>query len=365
MNPRNSILAGLLAATALTAADAPATAPAPAKIGFVYVSPVGDAGWTFQHDQGRKQMEAALKGKVSTKFIENVPEGADAERIIRQLAQDGSKIVFTTSFGYMNQTAKVATAFPNVTFLHATGYKQGKNLGTYNARFYEGRYLNGVLAGKMTKSNIAGYVAAFPIPEVMQGINAFTRGMRSVNPKAEVRVIWVNSWFDPGKEREAAMTLISQGADMITHHTDSTAVVQAAEEKHKEKGVWAFSYHSDMAKYGPTAQLSGTTHIWGDFYTKVVSEILAGTWKGTNLWGGFKDGMIKLVAPSSAVPAELKTLVSKLQGDIVTGKLHPFAGPVLDQEGKERVAKGKAMTDTEMGAMNYYVQGVASALPKK
>lgn len=361
MNPRNSILAGLLAATGLTAADA----PAPAKIGFVYVSPVGDAGWTFQHDQGRKQMEAALKGKVSTKFIENVPEGADAERIIRQLAQDGSKIVFTTSFGYMNQTAKVATAFPHVTFLHATGYKQGKNLGTYNARFYEGRYLNGVLAGKMTKSNIAGYVAAFPIPEVMQGINAFTRGMRSVNPKAEVRVIWVNSWFDPGKEREAAMTLISQGADMITHHTDSTAVVQAAEEKHKEKRVWAFSYHSDMAKYGPTAQLSGTTHIWGDFYTKVVSEILAGTWKGTNLWGGFKDGMIKLVAPNAAVPAELKTLVSKLQGDIVTGKLHPFAGPVLDQEGKERVPKGKAMTDAEMGAMNYYVQGVASALPKK
>ncbi|MBK8792804.1 MAG: BMP family ABC transporter substrate-binding protein [Holophaga sp.] len=365
MNHRNFVLtilggATLLASTPLLAADPPT------KIGFVYVSPVGDAGWTFQHDQGRKQMEAALKGKVTTKFIENVPEGADAERIIRQLAQDGSRIVFTTSFGYMNQTAKVATAFPNVTFFHATGYKQGKNLGTYNARFYEGRYLNGVIAGKMTKSNIAGYVAAFPIPEVMQGINAFTQGMRSVNPKAQVRVIWVNSWFDPGKEREAALTLISQGADMITHHTDSTAVVQAAEEKHKEnKNLYAFSYHSDMSKYGPTAQLTGTTHIWGDFYTKIVNEVLAGTWTGTNLWGGFKDGMIRLAPLNSAVSAELKTQVAKMQAEIVAGKLHPFAGPVVDQDGKERVAKGKSMSDGDLGAMNYYVQGVASTLPKR
>ena len=238
-------------------------------------------------------------------------------------------------------------------------------MGIYNARFYEGRYLNGIIAGKMTKTNIAGYVAAFPIPEVMQGINAFTRGMKSVNPKAEVRVIWVNSWFDPGKEREAAMTLISQGADMITHHTDSTAVVQAAEEKHKEKGTWSFSYHSDMSKYGPTAQLSGTTHIWGDFYTKTVKEILDGKWKATNVWGGFKDGMIKLAPINAAVPADVKSYVTKLQADIATGKAHPFAGPVVDQDGKERVAKGKNMSDAELGAMDYYVQGVASTLPKK
>ena len=363
MNHRKFVLttlggAALLASTFLSAAE-------PTKVGFVYVSPVGDAGWTFQHDQGRKQMEAALKGAVTTKFIENVPEGADAERIIRQLAQDGNKIIFTTSFGYMNPTLKVASAFPNVTFFHATGYKQGKNVGIYNARFYEGRYLNGIIAGKMTKTNIAGYVAAFPIPEVMQGINAFTRGMKSVNPKAEVRVIWVNSWFDPGKEREAAMTLISQGADMITHHTDSTAVVQPAEEKHKEKGPWSFSYHSDMSKYGPTAQLSGTTHIWGDFYTKTVKEILDGKWKATNVWGGFKDGMIKLAPINAAVPADVKSYVTKLQADIATGKAHPFAGPVVDQDGKERVAKGKNMSDAELGAMDYYVQGVASTLPKK
>jgi basic membrane protein A len=211
-------------------------------------------------------MEAALKGKVTTSSSRTCPR-APMPSASSAAGPGRRKIIFTTSFGYMNPTLKVARPSPTA-FFHATGYKTAKNVGIYNARFYEGRYLNGVIAGKMTKSNIAGYVAAFPIPEVVMGINAFTQGMRSVNPKAEVRVIWVNSWFDPGKEREAALTLIAQGADMITHHTDSTAVVQAAEEKHKEKGTWAFSYHSDMSKYGPTAQLSGTTHVWGDFYTK-------------------------------------------------------------------------------------------------
>lgn len=350
---------GCLAATVLGAAD-------PAQIGFVYVSPVGDAGWTYQHDIGRKEMEKSLAGKVATRFVESVPEGADAERVIRQMAAGGAQIVFTTSFGYMNQTEKVATAFPSKVFFHATGYKTGKNMGIYNARFYEGRYLCGVIAGKMTKSNIAGYVAAFPIPEVLQGINAFTQGMRSVNPKAEVRVIWVNSWFDPGKEREAALTLLSQGADMVTHHTDSTAIVQAVEEKHKtDANVYSFSYHSDMAKYGPTSQLTGTTHHWGDFYTRTVKEVLAGTWKATNVWGGMKDGMIKLAPLNAATPAPIKTLVGKLEKDIVSGKLHAFAGPVVGQDGKERVPKGRNMTDAELGAMDYYVAGVASTLPKK
>ena len=361
MKTCNLALAGALLATAALNAAPPA---APVKIGFIYVSPVGDAGWTYQHDLGRKQMEATYKGQVTTKFIENVPEGADAERIIRQMAQDGNTIIFTTSFGYMNPTEKEAKTLPNVTFFHATGYKSGANMGIYNARFYEGRYLNGVIAGKMSKTNVAGYVAAFPIPEVVMGINAFARGMKSVNPKAEVRVIWVNSWFDPGKEREAAMTLIAQGADMITHHTDSTAVVQAAEEKHKEKGTWAFSYHSDMAKYGPTAQLSGTTHVWGDFYTKTVKEVLDKKWKGTNVWGGIKDGMIQLEPMSKSVPADVQKQVKGLEASIKAGKFHPFAGPVVDQDGKERVAKGKDMSDSDMNAMNYYVQGVASAFPK-
>ena len=344
----------------MVSAQAPATA-APVKVGFVYVSPIGDAGWTFQHDQGRKQMEQALGTKVQTKFVENVAEGPDAERVIRELAQSGNDIIFTTSFGYMNPTEKVSKQFPKVKFAHATGYKTGPNFANYNARFYEGRYLTGVIAGKMTKTNVLGYVAAFPIPEVLQGINAFARGARSVNPKAEVRVIWVNSWYDPGKEREAALTLLSQGADVVTHHTDSTAVVQAAEEK----GKYAFGYHSDMSKYGPKAHLTATTHQWGDYYTKAVQEVAAGTWKPSAVWGGYKDGMIKLAPLNPAIPADVKDQVAKLEGQLKAGTFHPFAGPVKDQDGKERVAAGKTMTDDEMGKMDYYVEGVASKLPKK
>ena len=337
------------------------SAQQPLQVGFVYVSPIGDAGWTFQHDQGRKEMEKALGAKVQSKMVENVPEGADAERVIRELASGGSKLIFTTSFGYMNPTIKVAQQFPNVMFDHATGYKTAKNVGVYNARFYEGRYLCGIIAGKMTKTNVAGYVAAFPIPEVVQGINAFTQGMRSVNPKAEVKVIWVNSWFDPGREREAANTLISQGADVVTHHTDSTAVVQAAEEK----GKYAFGYHSDMSKYGPKAQLTASTHQWGAFYTKTASDALAGKWKPENIWGGIKDGMVKLAPLNPAVPKDVADMVAKAQKDIVDGKLQPFQGPLKDNTGKERVPAGKAMTDDEMQKMDFYVAGVQGSLPKK
>src|SRR5262252_5139278 len=269
---REMVNKGLLLAlaTALAALGTVGSSAAdePFKVGFVYVSPISDAGWTFQHDQGRKEMEQALGAKVQSKYVENVPEGADAERVIRELAQSGNKIIFTTSFGYMNPTIKVAKQFPKTYFEHATGYKTDVNVGIYNARFYEGRYLAGIVAGKMTKSNVAGYVAAFPIPEVVMGINAFTRGMRSVNPKAEVKVVWVNSWYDPGREREAADTLISQGADVLTHHTDSTAVVQAAEAKK----VYAIAYHSDMSKYGPNTELTAVTHQWGAFYTKAVQD---------------------------------------------------------------------------------------------
>jgi len=350
------------ALVALAAAAGLATnALAADSICYVYVSPIGDAGWTYQHDLGRKQMEKTLAGKVTTKAVESVAEGADAERVIREFAQSGCKVIFATSFGYMNYMEKVSKQFPKVTFMHATGYKTGPNFGIYNARFYEGRYLNGVIAGKMTKSNILGYVAAFPIPEVLQGINAFARGARSVNPKAEVRVIWVNSWFDPGKERDAASTLISQGADIVTHHTDSTAVVQTAEEK----GKYAFGYHSDMSKYGPKAHLTATTHIWGDFYAKTVNDAIGGTWKTTNVWGGMKDGMIKLAPLNPVIPADVRAIIAKQEAEIVAGKLHPFAGPVVDQDGKTRVAAGKDMTDEELGKMDYYVEGVASKLPKK
>jgi len=353
--------AAAAAGTALGAGPLSALAQAPLKIGFVYVSPVGDAGWTFQHDLGRKQMEKALGAKVTTKFVESVPEGADAERVIRELAASGHALVFTTSFGYMNPTIKVAKSFPKVHFEHATGYKTDKNVGIYNARFYEGRYAAGVIAGSMTKSNTLGYVGAFPIPEVLQGMNAFIRGARSVNPKAELKVIWVNSWYDPGREREAAMTLISQGADVVTHHTDSTARVQAAEEK----GVYAVGYHSDMSKYGPKAHLTAVTHHWGDFYTRTAEETLAGKAKPSNLWGGMKEGMIKLAPVNNAVPADVKAKVAQLEKDIAAGKFHPFAGPVKDQSGKERVAAGQVMSDKDLGTMDYYVEGVQGQLPKK
>ena len=347
----------LLAALPLAAA----ATSGPIKVGFVYVGPVGDAGWTFQHDLARKQMETALKGKVTTEAVENVPEGADSERVIREMAQGGAKVIFATSFGYMNSTLNVAKQFPNVVFMHATGYKTAPNVGVYNGRFYEGRYLCGVIAGKMTKSNIAGIVAAYPIPEVVMGINAFTLGMKSVNPKAEVRVVWTNSWFDPGKEREAALTLCSMGADMLTHDTDSTAVNQAAEEK----GVKVFCYNSDEIKFAPHAQLTGTVHTWGDFYTKVVSDVMAGTWKSENVWGGLKMGLIKMAPLSSAVPKDVQSLYTKLQGQIAAGKLHPFTGPVSDQDGKVRLAAGQRITDAELDQMDYFVQGVASKLPGK
>ena len=243
--------------------------------------------------------------------------------------------------------------------MHATGYKSAKNFAPYNARFYEGRYLNGVIAGKMTKSKVLGYVGAFPIPEVLQGINAFTMGARSVNPDIEVRVIWANSWYDPGKEREAAMTLISQGADVVTHHTDSTATVQAAEER----GVYAFGYHSDMSKYGPKAQLTATTHHWGEFYTRTVNDVLAGTWKPESVWGGIKDGMIKLAPMNPAVPEDVQAMVRDLEGRIRDGSFHPFTGPVVDQAGTERLAAGAVMDDATLGRMDYFVQGVSSRLP--
>jgi simple sugar transport system substrate-binding protein len=344
---------GAVGSVASSAADEPL------KVGFVYVSPIGDAGWTFQHDSGRKEMEKALGGKVATKYVENVPEGADAERVIRELAQAGNKIIFTTSFGYMNPTLKVAKQFPKTDFEHATGYKTDTNVGIYNARFYEGRYLAGIVAGKMTKSDVAGYVAAFPIPEVVMGINAFTRGMRSVNPKAEVKVVWVNSWYDPGRERVAAETLISQGADVLTHHTDSTAVVQASEAKK----VYSIGYHSDMSKYGPNTELTAVTHQWGAFYTKTVQEAIAGTWKPTSVWGGIKEGMIKMAPFNKIVPKDVQDQVSKVSGDIASGKFHPFMGPVKDNDGKERLAAGQVMTDEVLSKMDYYVEGVQGKLP--
>ena len=343
---------GKLAAAALACAMSGASMAAD-NVGFVYVSPIGDAGWTYQHDLGRRQLEKEMD--VTTKYVENVAEGADAERVIREMAKRGDKVIFATSFGYMNYMLKVSKSFPKTAF----GYKLGKNMGLVNARFYEGRYLTGVIAGEMTKSNVLGYVAAFPIPEVLQGINAFIKGARSVNPKAELRVIWVNSWYDPGKERQAAMTLISQGADVVTQHTDSTAVVQAAEDE----GVYAFGYHSDMSKYGPRAHLTATTHHWGDYYVKTVKQVLDGTWSPTSVWGGYPRGMIKLAPMNEAVPAELQSRIKDMEKQLTERTLHPFAGPVVDQSGSTIVPAGKNMSDEQLNKMNYYLQGVVSPIP--
>ncbi len=356
---RNPIVKKLATAALVVVASLfSATSMAAETVGFVYVSPIGDAGWTYQHDLGRLQLERDTG--VTTRYVENVPEGPDAERVIREMAKRGDKVIFATSFGYMNPMLKVSKQFPKTAFVHATGYKMGKNMGLYNARFYEGRYLTGVIAGEVTESNVLGYVGAFPIPEVLQGMNAFIQGARSVNPKAELRVIWVNSWFDPGKERQASMTLMSQGADVITHHTDSTAVVQAAEER----GKYAFGYHSDMSKYGSKAHLTATTHHWGNYYTQVVKAAQSGNWKPENIWGGYKEGMIALAPLNPSLPAELRNRIADMEKQLAAGTLHPFAGPVVDQDGKSRVAAGETMSDGDLSRMDYYVQGIVSKLSK-
>ena len=366
MNPsRRALLKAALAAGLLAllpkASIASEKPTLPLKIGFVYVSPIGDAGWTYQHDLGRRAVEAAFGDRVQTKYVESVPDGADAERVIRDFASSGHQLVFTTSFGYMNPTLKVAKQFPKTLFEHATGYKQAVNVGIYAARYYEARYLAGIVAAKMSKTGVAGYVAAFPIPEVIMGINAFVRGMRSVNPKAEIRVVWVNSWVDPGKEREAALSLIAQGADVLTHETDTAATNQAAEEK----GAMVFAYNSDESKYAPKAQLGGTLLTWGDYYTKVVSDVMAGKWKTGFAWGGLKEGFIKMAPLSPKVPKAVQDHVKKVEADIAAGKFHPFTGPVVDQDGKVRVPAGQVISDHDLETMDYFVQGVASKMPAK
>ncbi len=344
----------LLAAPALSLLPRAAGAAGPLKVAFVYVSPIGDAGWTFQHELGRRAVDAALGAQVKTSFVENVEEGADSERVIRKLASDGNDLIFTTSFGYMNPTLKIAGQFPKLKFEHATGYKRAANLATYSARFYEGRYATGVLAGRMSKSGIIGYVAAFPIPEVVQGINAVLLGARSVNPKATVRVVWTSSWFDPGKERAAADTLAAGGADLITQHTDSTAIAQAGEEK----GILTIAYNSDQSKYGPKTCLTAVTHNWNDYYTGRVKAAIAGTWKSGDVWGGVKEGMTKLAAYGPAVPEAVRKEVDGVLAGIASGAVKPFAGPVKDQAGAVKIAAGQALADKDILEMKWFAEGV-------
>jgi basic membrane protein A len=359
LTTRRSLLRASMAAPLVGGmAGQGAQAVTPLSIAFVYVSPIGDAGWTYQHELGRRALDKALAGQIKTSFVENVEEGADAERVIRQLATSGNELIYATSFGYMNPMVKVAGQFPKVKFEHATGYKRLPNLATYSARFYEGRYVAGIIAARMSKTGVFGYVAAFPIPEVVQGINAFLLGARSVNPRAQVKVVWTSSWFDPGKERAAADTLIAQGADLLTQHTDSTAVVQAGEEK----GIYTVAYNSDMSKYGPKTCLTAVTMVWGGYYIARVKEALAGTWKSEDTWGGFKDGMIRMAPYNAVIPAEVKAEADAKIAAISAGTLKPFAGPIKDQSGKQVVAAGGSMSDKEILEMKWFADGVQGKL---
>ncbi|HSV52563.1 MAG TPA: BMP family ABC transporter substrate-binding protein [Burkholderiaceae bacterium] len=334
----------------------------PLKVGFVYVAPVTEAGWVRQHEEGRKAVDAALGGKVKTTFVENVAEGPDAERVIRDLAQQGHKLIFTPSFGYMEPTLKVAREFPDVKFESITGYKTAPNVAVANARYYEGRYLAGVAAGRMTRTNMAGYVAGFPIPEVLQGINAFALGMRSVNPNAEVKVVWLNAWFDPPRERDAAMTLFNQNADVVAFHTGSTAVMTAAQER----GKMAIGYHSDMRKAGPDAQIVAVVHEWGAYYSRRAQAVLDGSWKSASLWGGVKEGMIKVDGFGPRVPKAVRDQVLARQQDIAAGRLHPFhaSAAVRDNEGREAIAAGKTLSDEQILNMNWLVEGVQGKIAR-
>ena len=336
-----------------------ASAADPLKVGFVYIGPIGDHGWTYQHEQGRKALAEKLGTQITTNYVENVAEGADAERVIRNMAKDKYDLIFTTSFGYMNPTVKVARQFPKVTFEHATGYKQDKNLGTYLARTYEGRYVSGFLAAKMTKTRKIGYVASFPIPEVLRDINAIQLALNKYNPGTEIKVVWVNSWFDPGKEADAANALIDQGVDVVFQHTDSPAPIQAAERR----GVYAVGYASDMAHFGPKAVLTSIVNDWGPHYIQATQSVLDHSWKSQDYWGGLKEGTVELPI-SDLVPAAVKAEAEQIIADIKSGAFHPFTGPIKDQAGAEKIPSGVTATNAELASMNYYVEGMKADIPK-
>jgi len=337
------------------------------KVGFVYLTTPGDHGWTYAHEVGRQQVEKHFGDKVETTYVENVPEGPDSARVIRELAKKGNDIIFTTSFGYMDHTLKVAKEFPNVKFEHITGYKRSPNMATGNIRFYEGRYVQGIVAGMMTKSNKIGYIASFPIPEVIQGINAFGLGLRSVNPKAEVSVIWVNSWYDPVKEADAAKVHIAEGADILAQHTDSPAMLQTAEKA----GVYGFGQSSDMKAFAPKAQLFSSVNNWGPYYIEKIQQLMNGKWNtgegpdhwAGNVWAGMAQDYLVL-SPFENMPADVAAAAAKAAADIKSGKNKIFTGPIKDNTGKERVPAGKTLNDGELfTTLDYYVDGVKGKIP--
>ena len=340
----------------------PAAAPKaePLKVAFVYVGPVGDGGWTFAHDNARKELEKQFGDKIVTTFVEKVPESADAERNFRDLASQGNKVIFGTTFGYMDPMLKVAADNKEIKFEHATGYKTADNMRTYDSRTYEGAYMAGIIAGKMTKSNTLGVVASIPIPEVIRNINSFTLGAQSVNPKVKTKVVWVNGWFDPPKETEAATSLMNGGADVLFQNTDSPAVLKAAEAKGKR----AFGWDSDMTAYGPKAHLASAVINWSPYYIKATKEALDGSWKGgTGVWWGVKEGAIDIVSIAEDVPADIKTKVEEVKKGLADGSYVIWKGPITDNKGKVQIAKDAAADDKFLGGLNFYVKGVEGKIP--
>ena len=355
-----NVLAAVSGAVLLLATAGGASAADKLKVGFIYVGPVGDHGWTYQHHEGLKAIEKEFGDKVETTFVENVSEGPDAERVIQQLASQGINIIFTTSFGFMNPTLKVAKRFPNVKFEHATGFKRDANVATYNARFYEGRYVAGIIAGKTTKSNTIGYIGSFPIPEVVMGINAAYLGAKSVNPNVKLKIVWVSSWFDPGKEADAAKALTDQGADVLFQHTDSPAPMKLAEQQ----GISAVGQASDMKAFGPKAQLTAIVNNWTPYYIARVKAVMDGSWKSTDVWGGLKSGMLTMAAWNGSVPADVVKLAEDANAKIQSGAFHPFTGPLNKQDGTPFLKAGEVISDGDLAGMNFYVQGVDGTLPK-
>ncbi|WP_126136364.1 BMP family ABC transporter substrate-binding protein [Tritonibacter mobilis] len=353
------LLAG--AAVALGLAAGGALAQDTTKVGFVYVGPVGDGGWTYEHDQARLAVEKEFGDKVETVYVENVAEGPDAERVITQMALQGADLIFTTSFGYMDPTINVAKKFPNVKFEHATGYKRAENVSTYSARFYEGRAVQGTIAGRMTESNIVGYIGSYPIPEVIRGINSAYIHAKKVNPDVQFKIVWAFTWFDPAKEADAAKVLIEQGADVILQHTDSTAPQAAAQAA---GNVITFGQASDMAEYAPKPRVSSIIDNWAPYYIARTKAVMDGTWSSVDTWDGIGPGMVGIGEISDAVPAEVKAEALALKDAMASGEYHPFTGPLKKQDGSDFLAEGKTADDGTLAGMNFYVEGIEGSIPE-
>ncbi|CUH74898.1 Purine-binding protein precursor [Tritonibacter multivorans] len=354
-------LTKLLTGAAMALALATGAMADTTKVGFVYVGPVGDGGWTYEHDQGRLAVEEAFGDKVETVYVESVAEGPDSERVMTQMALEGADLIFTTSFGYMDPTINVAKKFPNVKFEHATGYKRADNVSTYSARFYEGRAVQGHIAGKLTKSNTIGYIASYPIPEVIRGINSAYVHAKKVNPDVEFKIIWAYTWFDPAKEADAAKALIEQGADVILQHTDSTAPQAAAQAA---GNVYTFGQASDMAEYGPMPRVSSIIDNWAPYYIARTQAVIDGTWTSVDTWDGIPTGMVKIGEITDAVPADVKAEALAMVEAMRAGEYHPFTGPLKKQDGSDWLADGETADDGTLAGMNFYVEGLEGTIPQ-